>query len=858
MSETRLRRRGVIAQAREGWLIASVAILWGVCLRPALAADLDAARNLAAVGEYEKCLAETNAAIEDGVYGESWHLLRAEMLMTLGQYDEAVESLEAALQRYSWSVRLRWLMRDALRFTGQTDNANLQVAEIARLVQGSPWRYTDAENLIALGELSLDLGSDAREVQDSFFSRARRNNPVHRSPRLALGRLALEKRDYQLAAEIFREGLRTFQDDADFHYGLAAALMSSDAEAAVAELDEALKINPRHVPSLLLLVDRHIDAERYDEADELLASVLKVNRQHPEALAYQAVLAHLDNRPDHEKALLESALSTWPENPRVEHLIGRKLSRKYRFTEGAAYQRSALEKDPTFLPAKKQLASDLLRLGQEADGWDLVEESFEQDQYDVAMYNLVTLRDELERFTTLEDEWFIIRMDPREAAIYGERVRDLLHRARTELCEKYGLELDGPVTVEIFPKADDFAVRTFEVPGVAGFLGVCFGRVITARSPALQAASPTNLDAVLWHEFAHVVTLQKTRNRMPRWLSEGISVYEELQADPRWGQRMTPEYRRMILEGELTPVGKLSSAFLSPKTPAHVQFAYYQSSLVVEFIIDEFGFESLQAILEDLGQGVSINDSLERRTLPLELFEPAFAAFVKERAEAFGDDVEWSQPDLADMLQDDNAGALLREWADANQTNYPGQMLYADWLLRNEDWDEARTVLERLIQLSPAQTGRESAWMKLAAVYRHLGLKNEERELLARYCEVSDADASARLRLIELAAEQNQWQQVSQYAEETLAINPLSVQPHRAMALAGEQLGERETAIRAWRTVLEFQPADPADVHYRLASLLRDEGETEAARRHVLQALEVAPRYREAQTLLLELVRAGQ
>ena len=74
-----------------------------------------------------------------------------------------------------------------------------------------------------------------------------------------------------------------------------------------------------------------------------------------------------------------------------------------------------------------------------------------------------------------------------------------------------------PVTVEIFPQQQDFAIRTFGLPGGEGFLGVCFGRVITANSPASQGDSPSNLDSVLWHEFCHVVTLEKTSNRMPRW-----------------------------------------------------------------------------------------------------------------------------------------------------------------------------------------------------------------------------------------------------------------------------------------------------------------------------------------------------
>ena len=44
-----------------------------------------------------------------------------------------------------------------------------------------------------------------------------------------------------------------------------------------------------------------------------------------------------------------------------------------------------------------------------------------------------------------------------------------------------------PVLVEIFPDQKDFGVRTFGMPDNPGFLGVCFGHVITANSPASAA-----------------------------------------------------------------------------------------------------------------------------------------------------------------------------------------------------------------------------------------------------------------------------------------------------------------------------------------------------------------------------------
>ena len=83
-------------------------------------------------------------------------------------------------------------------------------------------------------------------------------------------------------------------------------------------------------------------------------------------------------------------------------------------------------------------------------------------------------------------------MEQREADIYGQRVLALLDRAREKLVPKYDVALQDKIIVEIFPQQKDFAIRTFGLPGGAGFLGVCFGNVVTVNSPASQGATPSN------------------------------------------------------------------------------------------------------------------------------------------------------------------------------------------------------------------------------------------------------------------------------------------------------------------------------------------------------------------------------
>ncbi len=844
LSRRAARGRGVIH--RLGFALLATMILGPSAARPA---DLTETRQQFISGQYALCIQSAEKAMADGEYEEDWRLLLARSQMTLGQYPAALTTISNALNRYFSSVRVRLLGHEVYRQNGQPERAVELLQEIADLVNTRSWAYNDPPNLIAVGQAALLLGNDPRRVLDTLFDRAKKQNPNLREAYLASGELALAKNDFQLAAKTFQDGLKQFDDDPDLLYGLARAFESSGRPDMLKALATALAVNTNHLPSLLLLVDHQIDAEDYANAEKLLEKALAVNPWHPEAWAYRAVIEHLRGNASAETQARAKGLKFWTKNPAVDHLIGLKLSQKYRFTEGAAAQRQALKFDADFLPAKNQLAQDLLRLGDEAEGWRLADEVHQHDGYDVVAYNLATLHDSIGKFRTLTNGHFIVRMSAREAPIYGGEVLALMERARTTLCDKYGLELTQPTIVEIFPEQKDFAVRTFGMPGGAGYLGVCFGRVITANSPASQGAQPKNWQAVLWHEFCHVVTLQKTRNKMPRWLSEGISVYEERQANPAWGENIIPAYREMILGDDFVPVGQLSAAFLTPKTGLHLQFAYYESSLIVEFLVKEFGLESIKRILRDLGEGVLINDAIARHTAPLDKIEKDFAAFARARAEQLAPGLDFTKPrrGIAVAVDEEDPNARPRD-------NFYKLTAEARRLITQKKFEEAKAPLKKLLELYPGYTETDNAYELLAAAHRGLKETDQERAVLSRLAALNADATDAYVRLMELAAASKDWKTVLTNAQRFLAVNPLLAQPHRYLAQASEEVGQSKQAIQSYRLVLTLDPPDPAEVHYRLARLLHQAGDT-AAKRHVLQALEEAPRFRDAHRLLLDLAK---
>ncbi len=324
---------------RAGWLF-TACFLMGIC--PAMAVDLDQARALFLKGDYTGCIQQAQQAVNDSSWDDGWPELLARAQLAVGHYPAAEKTITDALERFPSSVTLRLLAFDVFRANGRAGRAEDMLKELGGVLeslssQGATRRFRlTAINLVALGKALLLMNVDPKPVLENFFDKAKQLDPDCREAFLATGELALDKHDYDLAA-------RSFQRRAQKISGrprrpirprprLCAQRPDSHGQVPRAAV---LDSNPNHVPAMLLLADHLVDAEQYDEAETMLAQALKVNPWDPEAWAYRAVLAHLRNDTNAEASARANALKFWTTNPRVDNLIGTKLSQNYRFLEGS-------------------------------------------------------------------------------------------------------------------------------------------------------------------------------------------------------------------------------------------------------------------------------------------------------------------------------------------------------------------------------------------------------------------------------------------------------------------------------------------------------------------------------------------
>ena len=148
----------------------------------------------------------------------------------------------------------------------------------------------------------------------------------------------------------------------------------------------------------------------------------------------------------------------------------------------------------------------------------------------------------------------------------------------------------------------------------------------------------------LRHELVHVFQLSLAaemsarypRQRhalMPLWWTEGLAEYETNIERPYWKREHNRELFLSLKHGDLWKISELSAAFTRPNRPNGVTIAYHQSSLVIHYLADTYGFPKLVEALKLYGEGKRDNEVLLAITGQQALLEqnPLLARSIRNR-----------------------------------------------------------------------------------------------------------------------------------------------------------------------------------------------------------------------------------
>jgi tetratricopeptide (TPR) repeat protein len=721
-------------------------------------------------------------------------------------------------------------------------------AEGARLLQGVLTRgpQNSAADLLRLGLAARALGrfQDANAFLRSAAGLAP-DDPVINT---AWGELFLEKYNTADAVRSFQTALKADESYVPARLGLAHATLDQNPPAAKSAAEAVLKLNPNSVPAHLLIAELALDERQRDEARASIRRALEVNPNSLEARSLDAAIALLEGRTADFEAGVAGVLKINPTYGDVYRMAGDHLARNYRFEEAVPLTRRALELDPASTRAYADLGSHLLRTGDEAGARRSLETAFKADPYDVVVFNSLAMLDTVDKFVTIRDGDLIVRLHPDEAAVMRDHVVPLARQALDTLSKQYQFKPAGPILVEMFPKHDDFAVRTIGLPGFLFALGACFGKVVTLDSPRARPPGTFSWAATLWHEMAHVISLQMSNNRVPRWISEGISQFEERRARPEWGRESELSFVQALDAGKLPKLRDLNEGVADPQIAS---IAYHQASLVVEHLIATYGEPALWRMLRAFGKGLEIDAAFtEAFNATLDDMQASFDAAMKKQFAPMI--AALKRPELPEEPTVDQ----LKQLAADNPGSFAVQMRLGQALYEAGNAAEAIAALERASKLVPQANGDANPNALIAQIATKQGDTARAIRALEAVVTVDSADVESARTLAQLVAKQGDAARAAAAYAVVAELDPFDVQAQAAVGRQAMQQKDAPRAIRAFRSALASGPPDRAAAHVELAEAHFMAGQLGDAKRETLAALEIAPAFERAQDLLLKIISA--
>jgi tetratricopeptide (TPR) repeat protein len=793
--------------------------------------------------------------------------------LTAGRFDEALTRAAdvpwaqayirgCAAERRGDYDQAEQQYRDA--FTAQpAGEAAVALADLLTRLGRRPEADTIWQGILRAGQQQRTgsaLGRAARaahaigqvRLANSYYQTAANFSPDDPQIHTRWADLFLEKFNDAEARSSYETALKANPQHVPALVGMARALADSNPTAAEAAARQALAIDADQPDAWLLLAAEAMDATKRADARTALDKVLALNPRHVEALALSAALAQVEDRTADVASFSQRALAVNPRNADVPRIIGERVARQYRFDEAVRFLRQAVALDPDNSRAQASLGLHLLRTGDEADARKALDAAFARDAFDTVTYNLLSLLDTLDKFVTVPGNNLTVRLHEQEAPILQPYLVPLAEQALADLSKRYDFTPTGPILVEVFNRHDDFAVRTMGLPGMIGALGACFGRVVTMDSPRARPPGTFNWAATLWHELAHVITLQMSGNRLPRWLSEGISTFEETRARHGWGRESELLFAQAFAAGRLLPLADLNSGFAKVET---INLAYQEASVLVAYLVETHGDEKLRAFVRSFGEGIDDETALTRaygRTWAT--LQPDFDAYVKGKYGAFA-------PALTEV-EDTPPGrtATAADWvafADKHAGNFRMQMVAAPPLLRLGDLAAARAVLERAAALVPFASGEASPWRLLVTTALRQERPADARRFMEEVLERDHTAAQALRQLVAQARGPGDTALRQRAAERLIEVDPFDAAAHTALGDLALQRGDVPVALRELQAAVDAGPPNPAEALTSLAEATLRSGQRDQAKRHLIRALESTPRHERAQELLLQIVEGS-
>ncbi|MCG3208231.1 MAG: hypothetical protein FOGNACKC_01833 [Anaerolineae bacterium] len=194
---------------------------------------------------------------------------------------------------------------------------------------------------------------------------------------------------------------------------------------------------------------------------------------------------------------------------------------------------------------------------------------------------------------------------------FGQALFERANEALDTLGTDMGIAIKNPIKIFIYASHRDLlgAINS-NSPEWTGGQAFSEHGVVVIGIESNPGSLAWGLNAMT-HEMTHLVVHQATDNplsALPRWLDEGIAVYNENQNE--LVADFKPQFERAVAKNQLMTLRTLSSPF--PSDPVEANLAYGQSGEVVRFIVNHYGPEAMAKLLDIFAEGALYDEALQQ------------------------------------------------------------------------------------------------------------------------------------------------------------------------------------------------------------------------------------------------------
>eukprot|EP00913_Durusdinium_trenchii_P008989 g8455.t1 len=869
-----------------------------------------------ATGEWQKATEVIAAAIKVSGRNADLHARSAQIQFHRGRYKEAESSAAKAIRYDGQHPLAHLVLADIYNETGR----------IKKAAEGYRWfvRYynrkqpTDAETLLLVAHGALQYARWNRVsnifgfVMNTLCPDALKDDKLSWQASHISGDLLLEKYNRGQAIPEYDAALAINPRAVPVLVSLGhAALMKHDLDKADEFADKALKVNGQHVPALQLKADVAISRGKISVAEAIIKRALAVNPHEQRSLARLAACYLIADGPPAEKTLDDllaniDAISQFSakdesrfvklvvelakRNPRPGYFLtdlGEAVDGRRQYPVAERFYKTAIRVMPELAQPQTSLGMLYMRVGKTKEASKLLDAAFKADPYHVRVSNMRKVLKLLDGYESITTEHFIIRVDSKADKILGKYMAEYLEEIYPELVKQFEFEPPSRTKFEIYHNAKGlkahewFSARMVGLPWIQT-IGASTGMIVALASPT-AVEKPFNWARVLKHEFVHIITLQQTKFNIPHWYTEALAVTAE-------GYPRTETWNRLLLErvpkGDLRTLKNLNDGFIRPKSPLDWQFAYCQSRLYAQYMIEKYGKKSIPKLLDAYRKNLPTEKAIPEATgVDLATFEKGYLDFLNklvaglnagkaaeektpaELKQAYEADMEntAAAAAYANALFDANERKLARELATKALTKNAKEplaaLVMAKIAMLTEDAETAlkvltpaldrkspnRDVLVYLVQLKVRddkygeaadllELGKKSfpydqAIQKaLVTVYIKLDETAKLKPMLVDLAQRNFDDASIRKKLAEMAIKSKDFKSAVKYGREVLHIDVLDVENHILLGEAYRELKNFKKSADEFAVALELKPEDVA-AKLGLAKTHIAAGDKEAAKK---------------------------